>query len=119
MATYRGVEVDTAGDGFFITFDGPARAVRCAQAIVTAVERFGIRVRAGVHTGEVEAMDGKVGGIAVIIGARISGLAGPGDVLVSGTVRDLVSGSGLSFDDAGERDLKGVPGRWRVYRLSD
>jgi pimeloyl-ACP methyl ester carboxylesterase len=120
LTEYRGVEVDTAGDGFFATFDGPARAVRCAHAIASAVEGLGIRIRAGVHTGEVEAMDGKVGGIAVIIGARISALAGPSEVLVSATVRDLVAGSGLSFDDVGgERDLKGVPGRWRVYRLAD
>jgi class 3 adenylate cyclase len=119
LTEHRGVEVDTAGDGFFATFDGPARAVRCAQAIASAVEGLGIRIRAGVHTGEVEAMDGKVGGIAVMIGARISALAGPSEVLVSATVRDLVAGSGLSFDDAGERELKGVPGRWRVYRLSD
>ena len=119
LAQYRGVEIDTAGDGFFVTFDGPARAVRCARAIASAVEGLGIRVRAGVHTGEVEAMDGKVGGIAVITGARIGALAGPSEVLVSATVRDLVAGSGLTFDDAGERELKGVPGRWQVYRLAD
>ena len=118
LARYRGVEVDTAGDGFFATFDGPARAVRCAQAIVGAVAPLGIEVRAGVHTGEVETIDGKVGGMAVVIGARVGAAAGPSEVLVSQTVKDLVAGSGLSFQDAGERELKGVPDRWRVYRLA-
>jgi class 3 adenylate cyclase len=117
LARYRGVEVDTAGDGFFATFDGPARAVRCAQAIVEAVRSMGLEVRTGVHTGEVATIDGKVGGIAVSIGARVGSLAGAGDVLVSSTVKDLTAGSGLIFEDAGEHELKGVPDRWRLYRV--
>ena len=118
IGRYRGTEVDTAGDGFFATFDGPARAVRCAQAIVEAVRPMGLEVRAGVHTGEVEIIDDKVGGIAVNIGARVAGLARPSEVLVSQTVKDLVTGSGLSFEDAGEHELKGVPDRWRLYRVA-
>ena len=118
LARYRGVEVDTAGDGFFATFDGPARAVRCARSIVDAVAPLGIEVRAGVHTGEVETIDGKVGGMAVVIGARVGSSAGPSEVVVSQTVKDLVAGSGLTFEDAGERELKGVPDRWRLYRVS-
>ncbi len=118
LARYRGVEVDTAGDGFFASFDGPARAVRCARSIVDAVAPLGIEVRAGVHTGEVETIDGKVGGMAVVIGARVGASAGPSEVLVSQTVKDLVAGSGLSFEDAGEHELKGVPDRWRLYRVS-
>ncbi|HUF58547.1 MAG TPA: adenylate/guanylate cyclase domain-containing protein [Actinomycetota bacterium] len=117
LARYRGVEVDTAGDGFFATFDGPARAVRCAGSIVDAVAPLGIEVRAGVHTGEVETIDGKVGGMAVVIGARVGASAGPSEVLVSQTVKDLVAGSGLTFEDAGEHELKGVPDRWRLYRV--
>jgi pimeloyl-ACP methyl ester carboxylesterase len=119
LARFRGVEVDTAGDGFFATFDGPARAVRCAQAIVGAVSGLGIEVRAGVHTGEVETIDGKVGGLAVVIGARVGSLADASHVLVSQTVKDLVAGSGLTFEDAGEHELKGVPDRWRLYRVVD
>ena len=117
LARYHGVEIDTAGDGFFATFDGPARAVRCAQAIVEAVRVLGLEVRAGVHTGEVETIDGKVGGIAVNIGARVGGIADPSEVLVSSTVKDLVAGSGLEFEDRGERDLKGLPDRWHLYRV--
>jgi pimeloyl-ACP methyl ester carboxylesterase len=117
LARYRGLEIDTAGDGFFATFDGPARAVRCAGSIVDAVSPLGIEVRAGVHTGEVETIDGKVGGMAVVIGARVGASAGPSEVLVSQTVKDLVAGSGLTFEDAGERELKGVPDRWRLYRV--
>jgi class 3 adenylate cyclase/pimeloyl-ACP methyl ester carboxylesterase len=116
IGRYHGVEVDTAGDGFFATFDGPARAVRCAHAIVDAVRALDIEIRAGVHTGEVETIDGKVGGIAVNIGARVGALAGASEVLVSQTVKDLTAGSGLAFEDAGEYELKGVPDRWRVYR---
>ena len=116
LGRFRGKEVDTAGDGFFATFDGPARAVRCAEAIGDAVQDLGLEVRAGVHTGEVETIAGKVGGIAVNVGARIASLAAPSEVLVSQTVRDLVSGSGLSFEDAGEHELKGVPDRWHLYR---
>jgi pimeloyl-ACP methyl ester carboxylesterase/class 3 adenylate cyclase len=117
LARYRGVEVDTAGDGFFASFDGPARAVRCARSIVDAVAPLGIEVRAGVHTGEVETIDGKVGGMAVVIGARVGASAGRSEVLVSQTVKDLVAGSGLAFEDAGEHELKGVPDRWRLYRV--
>jgi class 3 adenylate cyclase/pimeloyl-ACP methyl ester carboxylesterase len=118
IGRYRGTEIDTAGDGFFATFDGPARAVRCALAIVEAVQPIGLEVRAGVHTGEVEVIDAKVGGIAVNIGARVASLAQPSAVLVSQTVRDLVTGSGLAFDDAGEHELRGVPGRWRLYQAA-
>jgi class 3 adenylate cyclase len=117
IGRYRGTEVDTAGDGFFATFDGPARAVRCAQAIVDAVKPLGIVVRVGVHTGEVELIDAKVGGIAVAIGARVTARAAPGEVLVSQTVKELTVGSGLRYMDAGEHELKGVPGEWRLYRL--
>jgi class 3 adenylate cyclase len=117
LARYRGAEVDTAGDGFFATFDGPARAVRCAQACVEAVRALGIEIRAGVHTGEVETIDGKVGGMAVNIGARVGAMAGPSQVIASQTVKDLVAGSGLSFEEAGEHELKGVPDRWRLYRV--
>jgi class 3 adenylate cyclase/pimeloyl-ACP methyl ester carboxylesterase len=116
LARYRGKEIDTAGDGFFASFDGPARAIRCAQAIVDAVRPLGLEVRAGVHTGEVETIDEKLGGIAVVIGARIAGLAAPSEVLASQTVKDLVAGSGLSFEPRGEHELKGVPDRWHIYR---
>lgn len=115
LGRYRGAEMDTAGDGFFATFDGPARGVRCAQAITRAVQPLGIEVRAGLHTGEVELVDHKAGGIAVIIGARVGALAGPSQVLVSQTVRDLVAGSGLQFDDHGAHTLKGVPDEWQLY----
>jgi class 3 adenylate cyclase len=117
LGRFRGTEVDTAGDGFFATFDGPARAVRCAEAIRDAVTDLGIEVRAGVHTGEVETIAGKTGGIAVNVGARIAALAGPSEVLVSFTVKGLVGGSGLVFEDAGEHELKGIPDRWQIYRL--
>jgi class 3 adenylate cyclase len=117
LSRFRGIEVDTAGDGFFATFDGPARAVRCALAAVEAVRPLGIEIRAGVHTGEVETIDGKAGGIAVVIGARISASAEAGEVLVSSTVKHLVAGSGLAFVDAGEHELKGVPDRWQIYRV--
>ena len=115
LARHRGEEQDTAGDGFFATFDGPARAVRCALAIREAVKALGLEIRAGVHTGELERIAGKAGGIAAIVGARVRELAGPGDVLVSSTVRDLVSGSGLRFEDRGLRVLKGVPEPWHVF----
>ncbi len=117
LARFRGNEVDTAGDGFYATFDGPGRAVRCASAIVLSVESLGIDVRAGLHTGEVETIAGKAGGLAVVIGSRIASLAGPSEVLVSQTVRELTAGSGLSFEDLGERELKGVPGQWRINRV--
>ena len=109
--------MDTAGDGFYATFDGPARAVRCALAIAASIRELSIQIRAGVHIGEMQTIDGKVGGIAVALGARIAALAGPSEVLVSQTVRDLVVGSGLAFEDAGEHELKGVPDRWHLYRV--
>jgi class 3 adenylate cyclase/pimeloyl-ACP methyl ester carboxylesterase len=118
LARYRGRELDTAGDGFFAAFDGPARAIRCATAIEEAVHPLGIEVRAGLHTGECEMIDDKPGGVAVVIGARIGALAGSGEVLVSQTVKDLVAGSGLTFEDAGEHELKGVPDRWHLYRVA-
>jgi pimeloyl-ACP methyl ester carboxylesterase len=118
LARYRGEEVDTAGDGFFASFDGPARAIRCAQAIRESVEPLGVELRTGLHTGECELLDGKVGGIAVHIGARVAEAAGPGEVLVSSTVKDLVAGSGLEFEDRGSAELKGVPGEWRLYAVS-
>jgi len=115
LARYRGIEMDTAGDGFFARFDGPGRAIQCAQGITAAVAQLGIQVRAGLHTGECEIADGKVVGIAVSIGARIAYTAKPGEVLVSSTVKDLVAGSGLAFDDRGTHELKGVPGSWHLY----
>ena len=118
VARYRGHEVDTAGDGFFATFDGPARGVRCAQQVVEAVSQLGLTVRAGVHTGEVRTIDAKVGGLGVVIGARVGAAAAPGEVLVSSTVKDLVAGSGLSFEDRGEHELKGVPDHWHLYRAA-
>lgn len=118
LARFRGRELDTAGDGFFATFDGPARAVQAATAIRGAVRELGIEVRAGVHTGECEIHDGKVAGIAVSIGARISALAQPMEVLVSSTVKDLVAGSGIGFEDRGSHELKGVPGSWRVFAVA-
>ncbi len=118
LARWRGVENDTAGDGFFATFDGPARAVRCALDVADAVRSLSIEIRAGVHTGECEIVDGKHGGIAVATGARIAALAGPSQVLVSQTVKDLVAGSGLVFEDHGEHSLKGVPQRWHLFAAS-
>jgi class 3 adenylate cyclase len=117
LVRYHGREVDTAGDGFFATFDGPARAIRCARAIIEAVRVLGIEVRAGLHTGEVNAIGDHVRGIAVHIGARVGEFAGASEVFVSHTVKDLVAGSGLTFEDAGEHELKGVPDRWRLYRV--
>jgi class 3 adenylate cyclase/pimeloyl-ACP methyl ester carboxylesterase len=119
LTRWRGVENDTAGDGFYATFDGPARAVRCALDIVDRVRDLGIEIRAGVHTGECEIVDGKHAGLAVSIGARVAALAGASEVLVSRTVKDLTAGSGFTFDDAGEHELKGVPDRWRIYRVTE
>jgi class 3 adenylate cyclase len=119
LARYRGTEIDTAGDGFLITFDGPARAIRCAAAIIDALRPAGLEIRAGVHTGEVELLDRNVAGLAVHVGARISALAASGQILVSSTVRDLVAGSGILFEDRGSHELKGVPGMWRVFAVSD
>ena len=115
LARFRGKETNTTGDGFLATFDGPARAVRCALTIVLAVRQLGIEVRAGVHTGECELMGDNVGGIAVHTGARIMAKAEPGGVLVSGTVKDLVSGSGINFQDHGVHQLKGIPDEWRLF----
>jgi class 3 adenylate cyclase len=117
LERFRGREVDTAGDGFFATFDGPARAIRCASAIVQAVRQLGLEVRAGVHTGEVEIAGDTVRGISVHTGARVAALAQAGEVLVSGTVRDLIAGSGIELVDRGEHQLKGIPGKWRLYAL--
>jgi class 3 adenylate cyclase len=119
LERWHGVENDTAGDGFYATFDGPARAIRCAKEVAGRVRDLGIEIRAGVHTGECELIDDKIGGIAVSIGARVASSAGPSEVLISQTVKDLVAGSGLVFDDAGEHELKGVPDRWRLYRVAD
>jgi len=118
LASHRGREVNTTGDGFFATFDGPARAVRCALAIQSAARRLGLGIRAGLHTGEVELKGDDVAGMAVHIGARVAALAGADETLVSGTVKDLVSGSGLRFEDRGTHALKGVPGEWRLYAAS-
>ena len=117
LARYRGEEKDTAGDGFFATFDGPARAIRCASAIVESVRGLGLEVRSGVHTGECEMHEGKVAGLAVVIGARVAAVAGGGEVLVSQTVKDLVAGAGIEFEERGEHELKGVPGSWRLYSV--
>jgi class 3 adenylate cyclase len=118
LERWRGNEVKTTGDGFLATFDGPARAVRCADAIRAAVSRLGLEVRAGVHTGECELLNGDVGGIAVHVGARVTDLAGPGEVVVSSTVKELVVGSGLEFANRGNHDLRGVPGEWHLFSLS-
>jgi class 3 adenylate cyclase len=115
LERWRGTENDTAGDGFYATFDGPARAIRCALEVADHVRDLGIEIRAGVHTGECEIIDGKSGGLTVTIGARIAALADGSQILISQTVKDLVAGSGLSFRDAGEHTLKGVPERWRLY----
>ncbi len=117
LKRYGGIEVDTAGDGFFVTFDGPARAIRCACAIRDSVDSLGLRIRAGVHTGEVEQSDEGLRGLAVHIGARVGAAAGAGEVFVSRTVADLVAGSGLTLSDRGEYDLKGVPGPWRLFAV--
>lgn len=117
LERWQGVENDTAGDGFYATFDGPARAIRCALDIVSRVGEIGLEVRAGIHTGECEVVDGKRAGLAVTIGSRIAAIAGPRDVLVSRTVKDLTAGSGFSFDDKGEHELKGVPEPWELYRV--
>jgi class 3 adenylate cyclase len=117
LARHRGREVDAAGDGFFATFDGPARAIRCACAIVDAMGELDLEIRAGLHTGECEVVDGQVVGIAVHTGARVASHAEPGEVVVSSTVRDLVAGSGIEFSDRGAHELKGVPGTWRLYSV--
>jgi class 3 adenylate cyclase len=118
LARFRGREVNTSGDGFLAMFDGPQRAIRCAMSIRDAVQALGIEVRAGLHTGECEVRGDDIGGIAVHIGARVSALAGPNDVLVSSTLRDLVIGSGIEFENRGTHDLKGVPGEWRLFAVA-
>ena len=117
LARFRGHEVKTMGDGFLATFDGPARAVRCAVSLVAAMAPLGIEIRAGLHTGEIELDADDVAGVAVAIGARVGAMAGASEVLVSHTVKDLVTGSGLTFEDRGEHELKGVPDRWHLYRV--
>jgi class 3 adenylate cyclase/pimeloyl-ACP methyl ester carboxylesterase len=118
LTRFRGREVNTSGDGFLAMFDGPQRAIRCAMAIRDAVQALGIEVRAGLHTGECEIRGDDIGGIGVHIGARVSALAGPNDVLVSSTLRDLVIGSGLEFEERGAHELKGVPGEWRLFAVA-
>jgi class 3 adenylate cyclase len=119
LTRFRGRAVKTMGDGMLATFDGPARAIRCATAIRDAASaQFGLEVRTGLHTGEVELVRDDVSGIAVHIGARVEACAEPGEVLVSATVKDLVVGSGIQFEDRGERELKGVPGRWRLWAVA-
>lgn len=118
LVRFRGREVSTAGDSFLAMFDGPQRAIRCAMAIRDAVQALGIEVRAGLHTGEVEVRGDDIGGIAVHIGARVSALAGPNEVLVSSTLRDLVIGSGLEFEDRDAHQLKGVPGEWHLFAVA-
>ena len=118
LTRFRGREVNTSGDGFLVMFDGPQRAIRCAMAIRDAVQVLGIEVRAGLHTGECEVRGDDIGGIGVHIGARVSTLAGPNDVLVSSTLRDLVIGSGLEFEERGVHELKGVPGEWKLFRVT-
>ncbi len=119
LARFRGEEIDSAGDGFFCRFDGPARAMACARAIVSRAKELDLGVRAGIHTGECEVVGEKLAGISVVTGARVAALADSGEVLVSQTVKDLVAGSGFDFIDRGEHELKGVPGTWRVYAVAD
>jgi len=118
LVRFRGREIDTAGDGFFMTFDGPAQAIRCARALIDAVAAIGMDIRVGIHTGEVERLADNPSGLAVVIGARIGALAGSGEILVSRTVKDLVVGSELVFDRRGSRRLKGVPGEWELYAVA-
>jgi class 3 adenylate cyclase len=118
LERHRGREVKRTGDGFLATFDGPARAIRCAASIADAMGSLGLQIRAGLHTGELEVMDGDLGGLAVHIASRVMSAAEPNEVLVSGTVKDLVVGSGIDFEDRGERELRGVPGEWRLYAVN-
>ena len=118
LERFRGREIKTVGDGFLATFDGPARAIRCAEVIRDDLAGHGIHVRAGLHTGECEVIGDDVGGLAVHIGARVGALAAPGEVLVSSTVRDLVVGSGIEFAERGTKELKGVPGEWRLFAVA-
>jgi class 3 adenylate cyclase len=119
LERHRGREIKRTGDGFLATFDGPARGVHCARAIAEGIQSLGIEIRAGLHTGEIELDGDDIAGLTVAIGSRVSVKAGPSEVLITQTVKDLIAGSGLSFDDAGEHDLKGVPDRWRLYRVAD
>jgi class 3 adenylate cyclase len=119
LGRFRGREIKTMGDGFLATFDGPARAIRCACAIRDEASQLGIAVRAGLHTGEIELLGDDIGGVAVSIGSRVAALAGPAEVVVSRTVTDLVAGSGIEFEDRGEHQLKGVPGSWRLFAVRD
>jgi class 3 adenylate cyclase len=118
LGRFRGAEINTAGDGFLASFDGPARAIRCAVAIVDAVSGLGLKVRAGLHTGECERVGDELAGIAVHLGARIAAMASPGEIVVSSTVRDLVAGSGLELVDRGLHQLKGVEERWRLFAVA-
>jgi class 3 adenylate cyclase len=118
LRLFRGREVNTTGDGFVVSFDGPARALRCARALIEATAGSGLELRIGLHTGECEVRGEDLGGLSVHIAARVAALAGPGEILVSGTVKDLVIGSGIQFDDRGERELKGVPGTWKLFAAS-
>ena len=117
LAEFRGREIDTAGDGFFAAFDGPARAMRCAAAMVRGLQALGITIRAGLHAGEVESLGDKLSGLAVHIGARVMARAGDGEVWVSSTAKDLVAGSGIAFDACGTHALKGVGGEWALWRV--
>jgi class 3 adenylate cyclase len=117
LAAFGGIEVDRAGDGLFARFDGPTRAIRCALAVRNAAQQLGLDIRAALHAGEVEIMDAKVGGIAVHIAARVMASAGAGQVLVSHTVKDLVVGSGIAFQDLGVHTLRGVPGEWKLFSV--
>jgi class 3 adenylate cyclase len=117
LAAFRGHEVNTTGDGLLATFDGPARAMRCARSVREKMQPLGLQVRTGLHTGECELIGGNVSGIAVHIAARVAAIAGPDEVMVSSTVKDLVAGSGLQFADRGAHNLKGVPGQWRLFAV--
>jgi class 3 adenylate cyclase len=119
LARHRGDEVDTTGDGFFAVFDGPGRGIACAVAIRDELRKLGLEIRAGLHTGESELVDGKPSGIAVHVGARVAASAAPGEILVTSTVHDLVAGSDHVFQERGEHELKGVPGTWRLYAVAD
>jgi len=116
IRVYRGREVRHTGDGFFITFQGPSQAIRCAQAVKDAIKELDIEIRAGIHTGEVELIEGEIGGVAIHLAARIVDMAGPDEILASGTVKDLVVGSGIEFLDRGQHQLKGIPGQWHLYQ---
>jgi class 3 adenylate cyclase len=118
ISRFQGREIKTTGDGFLSAFDGPARAIRCARAVTTAADELGLSVRSGLHTGECEVRGDDLAGLAVHIGSRVAALAEPGEVLVSGTVKDLVVGAGIGFEDRGEHELKGVPGSWKLFAVT-